>query len=325
MRLLPLLALALALAAPAPAAAQGRRTVKARMAGEKQRGPKFPAVLLYHVNHRESMKYRPYDARGAFRRPELQRFNRFMRDGSGKGGRVGKMHPRLATLFYRVARHYTTQGKRIEVISGYRPAARNSRSPHKKGLAVDFRVKGVSNAALRDYLRKTYDKVGVGYYPNSVFVHFDVRQRSAFWIDYSGPGDEAEYSADPMGDLKSGRADKYKPSKAGSAADDADEKAGTGEDGPPPEASETTEPPRKAEPAPRDENGAAEEPPAAAPRVSDHKDGAKKETQAKVKDPAKAEPKPAVPEKKDSEKKPAPDTKPAAVKKPDPGPGAKVE
>jgi uncharacterized protein YcbK (DUF882 family) len=302
------LALTLALAAPAAATGQTRTTAKARKAGDKKKGPKYPAVLLYHVNHRESMSYRPYDAQGRFRKTELQRFNRFMRDGSGKGGRVGKMHPRLASLFYRVARHYVSQGKRVEVISGYRPAARNSRSPHKKGLAVDFRVKGVSNAVLRDYLRKSYDKVGVGYYPNSVFVHFDVRQRSAFWIDYSGPGEEAEYSADPLGDLKTGRAEKYKPSKT-SAADDADEKAGTGEDGPPPGV-DTAEPPRKAEPAPRDEGSAAEEKPAKAEKA---------EKAAKADKPAKAEPKPAVSDKKESDRKPAPE------KQPEPDKGAKSE
>ena len=58
-----------------------------------------------------------------------------------------------------------------------------------KGLACDFRVEGVKTTELRDYLRKAFDKVGVGYYPNSTFVHLDVRKdRSAFWIDYSGPG-----------------------------------------------------------------------------------------------------------------------------------------
>jgi uncharacterized protein YcbK (DUF882 family) len=316
MRILAPLILTLALAAPLPAAAQGKKAVRARKAGDAKKGPRFPAVAMYHVNHRETMSYRPYDAKGKLRKPELQRFNRFMRDGSGKGGRVGKMHPRLATLFYRVCRYYTSQGKRVEVISGYRPAAKNSRSPHKKGLAVDFRVKGVANAALRDYLRKSYDKVGVGYYPNSVFVHFDVRQRSAFWIDYSGPGDEAEYSADPTGDLKSGRAEKYKPSKK-SAADEADDQGG--EDAPPPGV-DTVEPPRKAEPAPRDESGAADE--KAEPRSADRKDRKAEETRATAKDPdkpagdkpAKVQPKPAVPEKKDAEKKPAPEKKPEAGK-----------
>ena len=30
--------------------------------------------------------------------------------------------------------------------------------------------------------------VGVGIYPTSQFVHVDVRPRSYFWIDNSGPG-----------------------------------------------------------------------------------------------------------------------------------------
>jgi hypothetical protein len=87
-----------------------------------------------------------------------------------------------------------------------------------KGLACDFRVEGVKTAELRDYLRRTFDKVGVGYYPNSTFVHLDVRKdRSAFWIDYSGPGERAVYSATPNDDLKNGRADSYHPTKISGA------------------------------------------------------------------------------------------------------------
>jgi hypothetical protein len=83
-----------------------------------------------------------------------------------------------------------------------------------KGLACDFRVEGVKTAELRDYLRKTFDKVGVGYYPNSTFVHLDVRkERSAFWIDYSGPGERSVYSENPKDDLRTGRADQYRPTK----------------------------------------------------------------------------------------------------------------
>ena len=37
--------------------------------------------------------------------------------------------------------------------------------------------------ALRDFVRKSVAKVGVGFYPNSSFVHVDVRDKvSAFWI-----------------------------------------------------------------------------------------------------------------------------------------------
>jgi len=124
------------------------------------------------------------------------------------------MNPRLTTLLYQTGRHWP--GHRLEVVSGYRHpnVAKNPRSPHMKGLACDFRVVGVSNTQLRDYLRQTFTKVGVGYYPNSSFVHLDVRKdRSAFWIDYSGPGERALYSKAPTEDLKTGRADQFHPSK----------------------------------------------------------------------------------------------------------------
>ena len=45
-------------------------------------------------------------------------------------------------------------------------------------------------------------------------MHLDVRkEKSAFWIDYSGPGERAIYSENPNEDLKTGRADTYKPTK----------------------------------------------------------------------------------------------------------------
>jgi hypothetical protein len=96
----------------------------------------------------------------------------------------------------------------LEIISGYRhpKVARNPKSPHKKGLACDFRVVGIRNDVLRDYLRKTFDHVGVGFYPNSTFIHLDVRDGpSAFWIDYSGPGEAANYSASPREELQNGQ------------------------------------------------------------------------------------------------------------------------
>jgi hypothetical protein len=121
------------------------------------------------------------------------------------------MNPRLVRLLYETGRHFG--GRRIEVISGYRHprVARNRRSPHMKGLACDLRVAGVKNAELRDFLRGRFTRVGVGYYPNSTFVHLDVRRgRSAFWIDYSGPGEMALYAENPEFDLQNGRAESWR-------------------------------------------------------------------------------------------------------------------
>jgi hypothetical protein len=143
-----------------------------------------------------------------------KRFDRFLR--CHYTNKQHAMNPRLVRLLYQTGRHWP--GQRVEVVSGYRSptVAKNPRSPHMAGLACDFRVAGVKNTELRDYLRGTMKKVGVGYYPNSSFVHLDVRKdRSAFWIDYSGPGERALYSQAPGEDLKTGRAESYHPTKIG--------------------------------------------------------------------------------------------------------------
>lgn len=169
-------------------------------------------VELYAVNSKETLQLRLRDDKGRPLRGVQKRFDTLMRCHHTK--RVHAMNPRLVRMLYQVGKHYP--GRRIEVVSGYRhpSVAKNPRSPHMQGLACDFRVVGVKNTELRDYLRGGFQKVGVGYYPNSAFVHLDVRKdRSAFWIDYSGPGERAIYSENAAGDLKSGRAESYKPVK----------------------------------------------------------------------------------------------------------------
>ena len=65
---------------------------------------------------------------------------------------------------------------------------------------------GVPNAALFRFCR-TLDDVGCGFYPNSKFVHVDVRRPGAgrvFWIDISGPGEPSEYVDSWPGVVESG-------------------------------------------------------------------------------------------------------------------------
>ena len=174
--------------------------------------PKNAPVVLYQINRRETMALRLRDGKGRPVKGVQRRFDHFLR--CHYTNVEHKMDPRLMKLLFTTGHHWP--GRRLEVVSGYRhpDVAKNPHSPHMKGLACDFRVEGVKTAELRDYLRHTFDKVGVGYYPNSSFVHLDVRKdRSAFWIDYSGPGERAVYSATPDQDLKNGRADSYHPTK----------------------------------------------------------------------------------------------------------------
>jgi uncharacterized protein YcbK (DUF882 family) len=177
---------------------------------KKVKPPRNPPVDLFQINTKESFVLRFADERG---RPVVgwqKRFQRFMR--CHHTNTQHKIDPRLPRLLYQTGRHFA--GHRLEVISGYRnpKVARNPKSPHKLGLACDFRIAGVPNATLREYLRQTFDHVGVGFYPNSFFVHLDVRKGpSAFWIDYSGPGEGATYSGNPHDDLRTGKADWYRP------------------------------------------------------------------------------------------------------------------
>ena len=169
----------------------------------KKRAPKIvPTADLLALNTHEAFTLQP-GPQGGFNRVTLRRLARFLRCHHTQ--RTHPIAERLARLLYQTANHFGWQ--RLEVIAGYR-APRiakekgNPKSPHKRGLACDFRVVGVTNETLRDYVR-TFTRVGVGYYPNSGFVHLDVRDKtSAFWVDYSAPGERARYSATPEDDVR---------------------------------------------------------------------------------------------------------------------------
>ncbi|MGK4002784.1 DUF882 domain-containing protein [Sorangium sp. So ce1036] len=102
--------------------------------------------------------------------------------------------PRLATLIGMVSNHFG--GRTIRIVSGYRPYSPTQYTPHSNhnfGRAVDFMVEGVPNTVVRDFCR-TFRNAGVGYYPNSTFVHLDVRSEKVYWVDYSGPGEPPRYA-----------------------------------------------------------------------------------------------------------------------------------
>jgi hypothetical protein len=108
----------------------------------------------------------------------------------------GRSHPINARLLRQLAvvsDHFG--GRRVHVISGFRPFRRGQWTPHSNhnvGRAMDFRVEGVPNRVLRDFCR-TLPQTGCGYYPRSVFVHMDVREESAYWVDWSRPGQRPQY------------------------------------------------------------------------------------------------------------------------------------
>ncbi len=114
----------------------------------------------------------------------------FLRSNNGN---TRAINPELLRKLARVSDHFG--GRRIHVISGYRPFRRGqwtAHSNHNFGRAMDFRVEGVPNRLLRDFCR-TIPMTGCGYYPRSVFVHMDVRSESAYWVDWSRPGQRPIY------------------------------------------------------------------------------------------------------------------------------------
>jgi LysM repeat protein len=109
----------------------------------------------------------------------------------GAGGRHPKVDLRLVRLIAKVSD--TFGGRPIRVVSGFRTESYAYDSRHKHSQAVDFSIPGVPNEAVRDYLL-TLSQVGVGYYPNSSFVHLDARPVKTYWVDYAGPGEAPRYA-----------------------------------------------------------------------------------------------------------------------------------
>lgn len=149
-----------------------------------------------------------------------------------------KIDPRLVKLIAQVSDQFG--GRPLRIVSGYRTKSFVAASKHKEGRALDFSVLGVPNEAVRDYLR-TLPNVGVGYYPNSSFVHLDVRGYNAYWIDYAGPGEAPRKSPHKNRTTKS-------PGKKNAPAEDITEEVD--HDGPPDDTAVDELPRSRSAPAP---------------------------------------------------------------------------
>jgi hypothetical protein len=106
---------------------------------------------------------------------------------------VKLIHEGLVGRLQSVVDHF--HAKKLTVVSGYRPSSLGSF--HQSARAVDFHIEGVKNEDLVAFCR-TLNDTGCGYYPNSSFVHMDVRAAKTghvYWIDSSGPGEPAHYVA----------------------------------------------------------------------------------------------------------------------------------
>ncbi|HRI63366.1 MAG TPA: D-Ala-D-Ala carboxypeptidase family metallohydrolase [Polyangium sp.] len=135
-------------------------------------------------------------------------------------------HPRLLWAIQRLADAFPWRA--IYVYSGYRPGAlvagTSHHSLHSAARAVDIQIQGVSNTQVFEVCRKL-DDVGCGFYPNSKFVHVDVRRPGtghAVWIDASGPGEPPRYVDAWPGVLAQGGGFIWGPKRNARSAPDGD-------------------------------------------------------------------------------------------------------
>ncbi len=161
--------------------ADARRPVPVRTAAYSPH-----TVNLIRVRNTVRLKLKLINANGTLNRNSVNAIRRTL-------GYKKWMHPRLVDLLQRIAERFP--GHTIDLLSGYRrhdPKKKKTRSPHSRGVAIDFRLQGVSNELLYEFI-SSLDQVGAGYYPNSIHVHIDVREKKHLWTDISGRGEPAIY------------------------------------------------------------------------------------------------------------------------------------
>lgn len=122
-----------------------------------------------------------YWADGNYLPQGLAEINHILRDH--RNDHVSPIAPRLLDILHRLRGKLDTTMP-IQIISGYRSPETNTmlrqadtgvakRSMHMEGMAIDLCIEGV---ALEDVRRAamTLRAGGVGYYPDSNFVHVDI-------------------------------------------------------------------------------------------------------------------------------------------------------
>lgn len=139
------------------------------------------AILNTHTGERVSVEYW---SRGRYVKEGLRAINRVLRDHHS--GKVCQMSTHLLDVVHLLHRRVGAHGP-IHVVSGYRSPETNAylseisdgvarHSFHTQGKAVDLHIPGYSlNKLHRAALALRAG--GVGYYPDSHFVHVDVGPR----------------------------------------------------------------------------------------------------------------------------------------------------
>ncbi len=139
-------------------------------------------LVLAAINRVERMELEARSDHGNFGPAELDKAAWILRSADGA---LHPIEPRLLEVLYSLQKHFASG--EIRFLSGYRAPKKAGGSFHGFGRAIDLVVPGVTDEDVATFARGL-GFVGVGTYPVSGFVHLDVRDRSFFWEDRSGPG-----------------------------------------------------------------------------------------------------------------------------------------
>ena len=152
---------------------------------EKQLSPDRP-LSLYNLHTGEYLET-VYWSRGRYISEALVDINFILRDHRTE--EIESIDKRLLDLLYAIGTRLEPQNP-FKIISGYRSPSTNALlrkrssgvakgSLHQQGKAVDIRLPGCELSSLRN-AAVALKGGGVGYYPNSNFVHVDVG-RVRYW------------------------------------------------------------------------------------------------------------------------------------------------
>ena len=142
-------------------------------------------IWIHAENLGEEVKVQIYRSDGSFDDDSLAQLDQLWR--CTQTGEVRAVRPELYEMLSRIYDHFG--GKRVELVSGFRFAERNS-SRHYHASAMDIRIPGVSVNELYKFADSLdAGGMGLGLYPTGGFIHFDFRapgEPSYRWTDYSG-------------------------------------------------------------------------------------------------------------------------------------------
>lgn len=148
--------------------------------------PSERTLRLYNTHTGESLRT-IFWAEGQFIPEALQDINKVLRDH--RNNTIATIDPQLLVLLDKVSAEFGSQNV-LHVISGYRSPESNAvlrersngvakHSMHMEGRAIDIRIPGKDLSLLRK-VAMAQRAGGVGYYPDSQFVHVDTG-RVRYW------------------------------------------------------------------------------------------------------------------------------------------------